>query len=100
MQHNAVTVSLVVTLHKYFSNPSSVVYFFPTLPIKLTNTTTANSWEIINSKPPGLAIRIGSGSQIIFLTLFSGRLLGSTVPIMSSFFLGAKFALGSIKRTP
>jgi hypothetical protein len=46
-----------VTLHKYFSNPSLVVYFFPTLLIKLTHTTTANSWEIINSKPPRLPIR-------------------------------------------
>jgi hypothetical protein len=64
-----------VTLQKYFSHPSLVIYFFATPP-KKTELGTANRWGTTNSKPPGLIIMIGqsetlSSSQIIFITLFS-----------------------------
>jgi hypothetical protein len=63
-----------VTLQKYFSHPSLVFC----KPIYKTKTETANRWETTNSKPPGPIIMIGqsetgSSSQIIFITLFSGR---------------------------
>jgi hypothetical protein len=88
-----------VTLYKYFSNPSSVVYFFPTLLIKLTLQLQING-RLLIANHLDYKSEIGSGSEIIFLTLLSGRLLGFAVPITSSFFFGAKFALGSMKRTP
>ncbi len=39
-----------MTLEKYFSHPSLVIYFFPTQTGK-TKTGTANKWKTINSKP-------------------------------------------------
>jgi hypothetical protein len=64
-----------VTLQKYFSHPSLVIYFFATPPQK-TELGTANRRGTTNSKPPGPIIMIGqseilSSSQIIFITLFS-----------------------------
>jgi hypothetical protein len=66
-----------VTLKKCFSHQSLVIYCFPTSPSKL-KTGTANTWETTNSKPPRPIIMIGwsvtgNSSQIIFVTLFSGR---------------------------
>jgi hypothetical protein len=87
-----------VTLYKFFSNPSAVVYFFPTLRIKLINPATANSWEIINSKPPGPPIR---NSEWQSDHIFNAPLWQVVaVPITSSFFFSAKFALGFMKRIP
>jgi hypothetical protein len=71
-----------VTLHKYFSHPSLVIYFFlqslsrPPIELKLTETGTANRWGITNSKAPEPIIMMSqseilSSSQIIFITLFS-----------------------------
>jgi hypothetical protein len=48
------------TCKKYFSHPSLVFFFFPTLPMKLKlEFGTANRWETTNSKPPGPIIMIG-----------------------------------------
>jgi hypothetical protein len=51
-------------------------------------TGTANSWETTNSKPPGTITMIGqsqtgSGSQIIFITLFFWQGLDFAVPFTS-----------------
>ncbi len=56
-------------------------------PIK-TKTETANRWETTNSKPPEPIImidqsEIGNSSEIIFVALFSKRLLGFAVPFNS-----------------
>jgi hypothetical protein len=53
---------------KNISHPSSVIYFFAT-PFLKTKSGTANWWESTDNKPP----ERGSSSQIIFVTLFSGR---------------------------
>jgi hypothetical protein len=58
-----------VTLQKYFSHPSVVIYFFSNLTHK-TETGTANRWETTNSNPPGQS---GNNNQIIFVPLFNGR---------------------------
>jgi len=54
-----------------------VIYFLPTPPIKLKLAVQIGG-ETTDSKPPGPIImisqsRTGSSSQIIFITLFSGR---------------------------
>ncbi len=67
-----------VTLPKYFSHPSLVIYLFcATSHIKLTNwqTGTANFVGTTNSKPPGPIIMFDqsetwSSSQNRFITLF------------------------------
>jgi hypothetical protein len=65
-----------VTLQKYFSHPSLVIYFFAMQPIKP---------KLGNSKPFGLIIMMGqsetlsSDSQILFITLFSGV---DTIPLL------------------
>jgi hypothetical protein len=41
-----------VSLQKYFSHPSLVIYFFPT-PTYKTKIETPNKWENTNSKQPG-----------------------------------------------
>ncbi len=61
---------------KYFLHPCLVIYLFQTPPIK--QNSTANRWETTNSKSPAPTIIIGqsetgSSSQIIFITLVSGR---------------------------
>jgi hypothetical protein len=61
-----------VTLQKYFSHPSLVMYFFATPPIK----PTANKWGTISSNPPGTIIMMGQSatlmdSQVLFITLSS-----------------------------
>jgi hypothetical protein len=65
-----------VTLQKYFSRPFLFLLFCK--PTHKTETRTANGWETTNSKSPKPIIMIGwseieSSSQIIFITLFSGR---------------------------
>jgi hypothetical protein len=57
-------------------------------PTHKNKTGTANSWETTNSKPPGPVIMIGqsqtgSGSQIIFITLFFCQGLVFAVPFTS-----------------
>jgi hypothetical protein len=64
-----------VTLRKYFSHPSLVMYSFATPPIKL-KSGTANRWGTTNNKPHGPMIMMGqletpSNSYIKFITLFS-----------------------------
>jgi hypothetical protein len=61
-----------VTLHKCFSHPSLVIYFFATPPIK----PKQNKWGTTNSKPHGPILMMAQSetlisSQIIFITLFS-----------------------------
>jgi len=73
-----------VTLEKYFWHESLVIYFFPNLTHK-TKTGTSNRWGTTSSSPSGRIIMIGesetgSSSQIIFITLFSGRSLGFAWP--------------------
>jgi hypothetical protein len=46
-----------MTLQKYFSHPSLVIYFFSN-PIDKTRTGTANRWETTNIKPLGPIIMI------------------------------------------
>jgi len=46
-----------VTLQKYFSHPSLIIYFFPTPTIKLKLDCT-NRWEITDSKSLGPIIMI------------------------------------------
>jgi hypothetical protein len=72
LQHLQLRCSLC-DLHKYFSHPSLVIYFFAN---HLTHKTgTANKWHTTNSKPPTSIITIGqsetmNSSQIKFITLF------------------------------
>jgi hypothetical protein len=66
-----------VTLKKMFLTSKSSYLLFSNLTHK-TQNWTANRWETTNSKPPRPIIMIGrsvtgSSSQIIFVTLFSGR---------------------------
>jgi hypothetical protein len=65
---------ICITLHKYFFHLSLVIYFFSNFTHK-TKAETAYRWEITNSKPPEPICtidesKIGSSSQIIFMTLF------------------------------
>jgi hypothetical protein len=74
-----------VTQQKYLTFKSSYL-LFSNLTHK-TETGTANSWEIINSKAQGPVIMIGqsetgSTSQIIFITLL-WQVLGFVVPFTS-----------------
>jgi hypothetical protein len=57
-------------------------------PTHQNKTGTANRWETTNSKPPGPITMIGqsqtgSGSQIIFITLFFWQGLDFAVPFTS-----------------
>jgi hypothetical protein len=64
-----------VTLQRYFSHPSLVIYFFGNLAHK-TETWTANRWELPVANQLIILIgqsKTGSSSQIIFITLFSSR---------------------------
>jgi hypothetical protein len=66
-----------VSLQKYFSHPSLVIYFLSNLAPKI-QIGTANRWETTDSKLhwPIIVIgrsKTGSNSQIIFITLFSAR---------------------------
>jgi hypothetical protein len=47
-----------VTLQKYFSHPSLVIYLFSN-PNNKSETGTANRWETTNSKPTGQIVMIG-----------------------------------------
>jgi hypothetical protein len=63
-----------VTLQKYFSHPSLVIYFFATPPMKL-KLGQQKGWRLTNRKSPGSIIMMGqsetlSSSQIKFITLF------------------------------
>jgi hypothetical protein len=53
-----------VTVQKYFSHPSLVIYFFATPPIKL-KLWTANRSGITNNKPPGPIIMVGQSEMLI-----------------------------------
>jgi hypothetical protein len=64
-----------VTLQKYFSHPSLVIYLFATPPMNLKLGQQIRGGTT-NSKPPGPIIMMGrsetvTSSQIIFITLFS-----------------------------
>jgi hypothetical protein len=65
-----------VSLQKYVSHPSLVIYFFTTPPIKLKLGQQTGKWGTTNSKPLGPIIMmsrseaLSSSSQIIFITLF------------------------------
>jgi hypothetical protein len=66
-----------VTLQKYFSPPSLVVYFLYHLTHK-TETGIANRWGTTDSKLPGPMTVMGQRetlkrSQIRFITLFSSK---------------------------
>jgi hypothetical protein len=65
-----------VTLQKYFSHPSLVIYFFFNLNHKTETETADICGGITNNKPPEPITMMGqsgtlSSSQIIFITLFS-----------------------------
>jgi hypothetical protein len=60
-----------VTLQKYFSHPSLVNYFFPTPPIKLKLGLRIHGRLLIAKHLD--QSETGSSSQIISVTLFSGR---------------------------
>jgi hypothetical protein len=66
--HRASPAVLSMLPCKNISHPSLVIYFFAT-PFLKTKSGTANWWESTDNKPP----ERGSSSQIIFVTLFSGR---------------------------
>jgi hypothetical protein len=64
-----------VTLQKYFSHPSLVIYFFATPPIKVELGQQIRGGLLI-ANPLAQIIMMGqsktlSSSQIIFITLFS-----------------------------
>jgi len=65
-----------VTLQKYFSHPSLIIYFFGN-PSGKTETATACRWGTANSKPPGTTFcdgpirNTGQQSDHIYYTLFS-----------------------------
>ncbi len=76
-------LSMYVTLQKYFSHPSLIMYCFATPPIK-----TAYMWELLiaNRLHQSLMIdqsKIGSSSWIIFITLFTSQYTALLEPFTS-----------------
>jgi hypothetical protein len=53
-----------VTLRKYFSQTSLVMYSFANPSINKTETGTANRWGITKNKPPGPIIMMGQSETL------------------------------------
>jgi hypothetical protein len=77
--HRASPAVLSMRPCKNISHLSLVIYFSAT-PFKKTKSGTANWWESTDSKPSERE----SSSQIIFVTLFSGRCKALLCPLLAS----------------